>query len=421
MKSAAEPRNALVRLLASMVLVLSLGSVSSRSFAQTPDLEIEEVGRFDFVGGDSPDPRRVAEGLSGIAHVSGDQFLAVSDMHPYLHRIAIEVDSVTGRILSARFGEPLRLTDSLGFDFPEPHQGLDREGVVYDPSTDSVWISNERTGSDTTMPSIARHLLETGEMTDIVVASDDGPLHVFSHIVFNLGFESLARSPDGTEFWTANEQALTVDGSWPTTTEGAVVRLQRFDGRFQPVAQYAYVTAPLSATTPPEIVEEAISGVVDLLALPGGALLVQERAVVGGPAGEPTVRIRIYEVDFAGATDISRRPWASGLVDAAEPYAPVEKRLLVELTSGTGTNFNLEGLALGPRLEGGDHSLILIADNGTGTSQTLYALRLGGLDLAPSFGRVQEVDRRLLVAAAKGDPPLHPCAARGGAMPGSPD
>ena len=307
--------------------LLALGLLSSSGFAQTRGIRVVEVGRFDFTGGDNADPRQVAEGLSGIVHVAGDQYLAVSDLHAHLHRLAIEVDPSTGQILSAAFGTPLPLTDSLGFVFPEPEQGMDREGVIYDPSTGSVWIANERTGSDTTMPSIAQHSLETGEMTDIVIASRQSPLHVFSNIRTNLGFESLTRSPDGSEIWTANEQALTVDGDWPTTSEGAVVRLQRFDSTFRPVAQYAYVTAPLSATTPSRIVNWGISGVVDLLALSGGALLVLERAAVGGPAGESTVRIRIYEVDFAGATDVSRRPWASGLRDAAESHTPVQKRL----------------------------------------------------------------------------------------------
>jgi hypothetical protein len=114
-------------------------------------------------------------------------------------------------------------------------------------------------------------------------------------------------------------------------------------------------------------------------------LLVLERAVVGGLVGKPTVRILIYEVNPAGATDISRQPWADGLIDSTEPYVPVEKRLLVELTGKTGpeSNFDFEGLALGPQLVDGKHSLILIADNGTGTSQTLYALRLVGLDQEP--------------------------------------
>lgn len=364
--------------------LLALGLLSSSGFAQTRGIRIVEVGRFDFTGGDNADPRQVAEGLSGIVHVAGDQYLAVSDLHAHLHRLAIEVDPTTGQVLSAAFGTPLPLTDSLGFDFPEPEQGMDREGVIYDPSTGSVWIANERTGSDTTMPSIAQHSLETGKMTDIVIASRQSPLHVFSNIRTNLGFESLTRSPDGSEIWTANEQALTVDGDWPTTLEGAVVRLQRFDSTFRPVAQYAYVTAPLSATTPSRIANWGVSGVVDLLALSGGALLVLERAAVGGPAGELTVRIRIYEVDFAGATDVSRRPWASGLRDAAEPYTPVQKRLLIELSGRTvEANSNFEGLVLGPRLENGDHSLILVADNATGTSQTLYALRLSGLNREP--------------------------------------
>ena len=365
--------------------LLALGLLSSSGFAPTRGIRIVEVGRFDFTGGDNADPRQVAEGLSGIVHVADDQYLVVGDLHAYLHRVAIELDPSTGQILSAAFGTPLPLTDSLGFVFPEPEQGKDREGVIYDPPTGSVWIANERTGSDTTMPSIAQHSLETGEMTAILIASRGSPLYVFSNIRPNLGFESLTRRPDGSEIWTANEQSLTVDGDRPTTSEGAVVRLQRFDGTFRPVAQYAYVTAPLSGTTPARIVEWGISGVVDLLALSEGTLLVLERAVVGGPAGEPTVRVRIYQVDFTRATDISRSPWASGLIDAAEPYTPVQKQLLIELTgrTGAGSNSNLEGLALGPRLENGDHSLILVADNATGTSQTLYALRLSGLNREP--------------------------------------
>ncbi|MCK5438471.1 MAG: esterase-like activity of phytase family protein [Gemmatimonadetes bacterium] len=373
-----------IRRAAGTALLLSLGIVSSCASAQRGELTVSDVNRFDFTNGESSDPREIPEGLSGIVHVAADQYLTISDLHAYLHRLAIEVDLTTGRILAARFGTPLPLTDSLGFDFPE-NQGKDREGVVYDRSTGTIWIANEQAGSDMTMPSIAQHSLETGAMTDLVIASCESALHVFCNIRVNQALESLTRSLDGSEIWTANEQALIVDGGPPTTSEGAVVRLQRLTSALQPLAQYAYVTAPLSGTTPPRIIEWGISGVVELLVLTPGTLLALERAVVGGPAGEPTVRVRLYEVDFSGATDISRSPWASGLIDAGQPYSPVQKRLLIELTGETGpeSNFNFEGLALGPRLENGDHSLILVADNRTGTNQTLYALRLSGLSEAP--------------------------------------
>lgn len=363
-------------LLAFLVLFL----VSSTAPAQTANLTIRDIGRFSFVGGENGDPHQVAEGLSGFVRFNEDRYLAVSDLHAFIHRLTIEVDVRTGEILNARFDGPLRLTDTLGIPFPEPEQAMDREGIVYDPATKTVWIANEQAGADTTMPSISQHSWTTGRMTEVLVADCDGPLHAFCNMRTNQGFESLTRSPDGEAIWTANEQSLTIDGGVPTTSQGAVVRLQRFDGSMQPIAQYAYVTAPLSESTPPRIAEWSISGLVELLALPGGALLALERAVVGGPAGDPIVRIRIYQVHVQGATDISREPWATGLLAATDPYSTVQKGLLIELSGRTGreSNFNYEGMAFGPRLENGDRSLILIADNAEGTDQSLYALRLSG-------------------------------------------
>lgn len=374
-----------MRVVAGLTILLMLGMLSGCDSAPTGGLRVSKVDRFDFIGGESSDTRMVAEGLSGIVYVGDNQYLVVSDLHARIHRLSIEVDPTTGRILSAEFGEPLALTDSLGDELPESDQGPDREGIALDPATDSVWIANEQTGSDTTFPSISQHSLETGAMMAMVPASPRSELFVFSKARTNQSLESLTRNADKGEIWTANEQALTVDGGLPTRSNGAVVRLQRLDSGCRPMTQYAYVTAPLSAMTASRVVEWGISGVVDLLALSGDVLLVLERAVVGGLVGKPTVRIRIYEVNRAGATDISRQQWADGLIDSTEPYVPVEKRLLVELTGKTGpeSNFNFEGLALGPRLESGERSLILIADNGTGTSQTLYALRLVGLDQEP--------------------------------------
>ena len=371
-----------MRVVAGLTYLLAIGLLSSCDVPPRGGLRISQVGRFDFMGGESSDPHEVAEGLSGIVFVGGNQYLVVSDLHAQIHRLSIHVDPTTGRILSAEFGEPLALTDSLGDELVEDDRGADREGIALDPATNSVWIANEQTGADTTMPSIAHHSLETGAMVEMVVASPQSELSVFSNTRPNHSLESLTRSPDRGEIWTANEQALTVDGGPATRSEGAVVRLQKLDGDCRPVAQYAYVTARLSATTTSGVVEWGISGVVELLALPGDVLLVLERAVVGGLVGRPTVRVRIYEADVTGATDISKHPWADGLINSTEPYIPVRKRLLVELTGKTGTesNFNFEGLALGPRLESGEHSLILIADNNTGKSQTLFALRLAGLD-----------------------------------------
>jgi len=111
------------------------------------------------------------------------------------------------------------------------------------------------------------------------------------------------------------------------------------------------------------------SGVADVLVLPNGKLLVLEREL--GQVGMlPQFRSRIYEVDFTGATDVSALAGLQGQV-----YTPVGKALLWE------SYFlldNFEGMTLGPELSSGDHSLLLISDNGSGLNQSLHALTLSG-------------------------------------------
>lgn len=326
---------------------------------------VVDVGRHDFVG--------PGEGLSGLARVEGDRYLAVSDADATLHPLEIAVDPATGEIRSAALGEPLRLADAWGAPVNDAARAKDREDLALDPATDGVWIANEWSEADRGRPSIARHDLATGRRTELVTAT--GPLAVYAAIRPNQGFESLARRPDGSETWTANEQALRIDGDAPSVEAGALVRLQRFDGEMRPLDQYAYRTDPLPETTPEIALRRQTSGVVGLLVLPAGGLLAMERAITGNAAGFPVFRVRLYAIDFEGATDVSRPPWSDGLARAARPFTPVDKRLLFELEVPVLANANFEGIAWGPRLANGDRSILLIADNGSGTHQALHALR----------------------------------------------
>ena len=44
----------------------------------------------------------------------------------------------------------------------------------------------------------------------------------------NYGFESLTISGDGLTLWTANEEALTVDGDRSSYSDGTIVRLVKY-------------------------------------------------------------------------------------------------------------------------------------------------------------------------------------------------
>ncbi|HET6409775.1 MAG TPA: esterase-like activity of phytase family protein [Chthoniobacteraceae bacterium] len=157
--------------------------------------------------------------------------------------------------------------------------------------------------------------------------------------------------------WIANEQALEHESHTANSNEGSLIRLQRFDdGSLAPAGQWAYQTDPFH-------------GAPDLVALPNGRLLVLERAFSFGSSG--THHNRIYLVDFSNATD------TSGIADLDDGgFVLTSKTLLWDQDMGTTSTHNFEGIALGPSLGSDSYSLLLIADNNTGSTQHLYALQL---------------------------------------------
>jgi Esterase-like activity of phytase len=349
-------------------------ALPARSGAPNPGaIRLIPVGRYDFEAPPGGERALRPEGLSGLVSLGGDRYLAVGDEHACLHSLTIEVDSITGKIRAARFGEPIRLLDSLGAHLPDSALGKDREGIALDTAAQSVWIANERTGTDLHRPSLERYALPSGRMTALVRVDSDPMLRVFANIRVNLGFESLARGSGG--FWTANEGPLTVDGASATNSVGAVVRLQKLDDAMRPVAQYPYEIDryPARITSPFFLARNDVSGLSELLELDDGRLLTLERSFAGDSTGSANFRNRIYLVDVTDATDISRGELAAGLDGRA--YTPARKTLLWEVNSGF-TNSNFEGMALGGRLANGDRLLLLIADNDTGRSEALYSLRL---------------------------------------------
>lgn len=307
-----------------------------------PKLEVAGVGGMTLPAGEAG-----ATQLSGLSHIDGDAWLAVSDTTGEIFRLTIQLDPVTGAITSAGVTSGLELEDAK-----------DLEGVAYDPSTQTAWVSDE------SGPAIRRHDLTTGAIVQTLTMPT-----VFENVRPNLSLESLSRNPTSGDLWTANEEALSVDGPVSSEEAGSVVRLQKFDPSGAPAGQWAYVTEPIRAVS--STVER--SGVSDLVALPDGRLLVLERELA---TALPAFMSRLYLVDFEGATDIST---LDGLTD--ETYTPVTKSLL--WSSGFIAD-NFEGIGLGPKLNDGSYSLLLVSDDGSLPQQRLYALRISGVVPEPS-------------------------------------
>lgn len=292
-----------------------------------------------------------AEELSGLTWAGGAQFYAVSDNGAKLFPLTIQLDGNDGTIVSSTVSAPIQLA-----------AGSDLEGVAFNSANSSVFVSDE------SGPAIREYGIPGGSVVQTLALPP-----VFAGHRSNLSLESLSLRQDQSALWTVNEEALTADGPVSSFTAGTVVRLQKLDAGLSPAGQWAYVTDAISGDIGNNGRDIEVSGVVDLVALPNGDLLVMERALGGTPFG---FRIRLYQVDLTAATDVSSLPALAG-----ESFTPAAKTLLWEGVFGT---HNFEGIALGPPLSGGVHSLLLVSDNGSGLQQALYALTLAPPPCTPA-------------------------------------
>ena len=360
-------------ILTSVVTLLAAGCNASPAAAQ---VRIVDVGRFNFSGGGSADPRLVAEELSGFARVEGDRYVAVGDDHAALYFLDIAIDQQTGRVRSVSFDRPIPLLDFEGRPLTGRGQSADREDVIYNPEHRTVWIADERDGGDVARPSLVEVDPRSGRELSRLAPGAGAPFSVYSAIRANYGFEALTREEDDGTMWTANEEALTIDGPLASSTAGTIVRIQEIVAEGAPARQAAYVTDPTdhAITSPAGALGEDRNGVSAMVALDDERLLVLERGLVGDASGMAGFRIRIYLADLDEATDVSVPPYSSGLAGRTD-WEPAHKTLLFERRFGLPVS-NFEGMALGPRLANGQRSLLLIADNGGGTWQSIYALML---------------------------------------------
>ncbi len=285
-------------------------------------------------------------GLSGLAYVGGDQYLAVADSGGKLFNVTIAIDPATGLISGVpTLGGSVVLAGSV-----------DLEGLEYDPTNNTVIVSDE------VGPKVRRYQLDGTQ-----VGPDFTLPAVYSDARPNLSLESVARAANG-DVWIVNEEALfkaggTNDGPEATATQGSAVRIANLTSG----KQWAYITDP----TRMNFTQFDASGVSSMLILPNGKVLILERELSLG------FRNRIYEVDFTDATDVSTIASLDSNANndlTDEPWTAVTKTLLWEKTFAT----NYEGMTLGPQLENGDYTLLLISDDDNGLPQNLYVLHLQG-------------------------------------------
>lgn len=317
--------------------------------------------------------------LSGITYAGGNTYYAVADDNGpegglYAYTVTLSADGkfVTGQSISTN--AVIKLPNAC-----------DLEGVAFDPASGNVWAVDE------TRETIKEYDPRTGA----VVSELEVPAIIRNYNVGNYGMESLAISGDGLTMWTANEEALTCDGSRASPTNTTTVRLVKFvretvRDRFRLAAMYPYTTDKLLHDT----CSSCRHGVADLVALPDESLLVLERDYSSWGVLPDDFAYSIYRVtsaDLAAATEIKDVP---SLKTAA--WTAVKKTKIAENINLKFVNY--EGLCLGPRLANGGVSLLLVSDAGDGnTSSMILPFVLTGLDIrvldfpAPASGDTASV------------------------------
>lgn len=279
-------------------------------------------------------------GLSGIAFTGGELYVACVDNADALVRVSVVVRPDGSAASVAAVG-------ALRLDALRDHEAA---AMQRGPGSAAVLLAEEDG------PGVHVHHAGDGRTLQSLPVPE-----VFGLRRNNFGFEALAVSRDGRTAWTANEEALRVDGPTSTQQAGTVVRLLRYDDRgagLEPAAQFAYVTEPLHG--PP--VQGSRSGLVELVLLPDGRLLALERSLAF--AFDGVFESRLYEIDLRPATDVSSLEALDGAA-----YTPVAKRLLWR-----GRLTNLEGLTVGPRLDATRVALVGVVDDGDPISRSAVVM-----------------------------------------------
>jgi len=354
--------------------------VDVTSEASTSDFNRQSVGDVEFLGevtfptGFTFEGTQVG-GLSGIAYDRfNNVFYSISDDRSQFNPArfyTLNIDLSDGSLDNGdvTFEDVTTITDENGQPFAP--NSLDPEGISF-TERGTLFISSEgeRTTTQLLNPFVNEFSLQGQQFNELPVPDKFTPSGTGTNdpgIRNNLAFESLTISPDQRFLFTATENALVQDGPAATLTNGSPSRILQYDLQTgEAVGEFLYITDPV-ADAPNPTGSFSTNGLVELLALDNnGTFLSLERSFSTGVGNS----VKLYQTSILGATDISDLD----SVNPAEVDAVAQKRLLLDFADLGITLDNLEGLALGPTLEDGRQSLIVIADNNFSSTQFTQVL-----------------------------------------------
>ncbi|PSB03722.1 esterase-like activity of phytase family protein [Merismopedia glauca] len=357
---------------------IALSTVLFSAISSTPS-QAANITSLDFIGQATVATRTQFQGteiggLSGITYNSHtNKYYAISDDRSTINPArfyTLDIDLSSGSLTSSNinFTSVTNLTQPDDSVFAP--NSLDPEGIAL--LGNSIFVSSEGEVSSNRIinPFINQFDLATGQQIQALpIANKFLPLPLTipteRGIRNNLALESLTITEDRQYLFSATENALVQDGNEASLTDGSPSRILKYDlTTGQPIAEYLYQTEPIfSDSNPPGGFKT--NGLVELLALDnnGNCFLSMERAFAAGVGNS----VKIYESCIGNATNIVNIPSLNA--NGTNDITPVQKRLLLDLSTLGLKLDNLEGITFGSNLPDGRRSLIIVSDNNFSTSQ----------------------------------------------------
>jgi len=303
-----------------------------------------------------------AGNYSGITHIQGDRYALISDKQEADGWTEVSIRFLpSGDIREMQFVAHHYNTQTLG-------SARDSEGIAYVPGK-GLYVSAE---NDQQILELAEDGSTTGHSLSVPECYSK------NNIFPNYGFEALTYNASQNVFWTTTEQGLRTDVKAPTSLNNptpTLLRLQCLGSDGKPMQQYAYKTeAPVTNRSS----RLFAFGIPELLAVNDTTLLVMERELnIPKRYNGAKCHIRIYSVNPRLGEPIT---------DLTQPLQDMDekkflpKKLLYAFSTGIRfigrKNFaNYEGMCLGPRLEDGRQTILLISDSQNRAGNPLYHLK----------------------------------------------
>jgi len=273
-----------------------------------------------------------AGNYSGITWLGGHRFAVANDKSPTagFHLMSIHLNPTTGAI------QEVRADSFMTHHLPN----RDEEDICFVPHTHTVFVCGEQ---DQQIVEYDMSGKPTGRKLSVP--------EVFLSSHGNGGLESLTYNAITHLFWTTTENTLKTDGALPTIQRKTSnrLRLQSFGDDLMPRHQYWYQTDSSVVKGTKGVSTLGVSG---LAALDDGRIIVLEREIWRSPRKIGSfVNVKLYIVDPS-----SQQPG-----DILHKQLLTEFRTKINLTKRSFANY--EGICVGPKLNDGRQTILLVADS----------------------------------------------------------